>query len=159
MLSRFLSVAATETRHNAVLERLDGKPFGSHSFETVLPQIWAYNLVLDFVVRGSCPDAPPLPVFPTLSSQPAGGGVSFSWNAEETAVSIESGKSLFIAWVGRIGVPVFTPMTISTDGDGTVVRPEGLGGPVFALFTLQSDAQIVSELAGYQLAVLGHIRS
>ncbi|KAK2728888.1 twin-arginine translocation pathway signal [Colletotrichum kahawae] len=157
LLPGVLAIAATESRHDAMMAAADGKPASPTAFGTAIPEEWAYNLALGSVVPGSCPSLPALPVVPGLSAQLGGGGggdasCSFSWDPEQAAASIEGPKPLFIAWVNQLAAPVYTSLAVTSPGNGTASPLGGIAGSVFAVLTSQDEAATVAELVGYTIA-------
>ncbi|KAK2020741.1 hypothetical protein LX32DRAFT_576468, partial [Colletotrichum zoysiae] len=123
LLPGLLSIAATEARHSALLEAAHGSPPSPSAFETALPEVWAYNLALRFVIPGSCQASPPLPILPSLGYRMVDGVPAFSWDPEQAPVAQEEGKPLFIAWVNQLGPPAYTSLAMTGASNGTAALP------------------------------------
>jgi hypothetical protein len=66
------SILTVESRHDAFFRSIRGEVPNPAPFDTGISDIWAYNLALSFVIPGSCPVEPPLPILPRLTvTQPA----------------------------------------------------------------------------------------
>lgn len=156
------AILGVETRHDAWLRILRSVIPNPAPFETGIPIAWAYNILLQYTVPGSCPVEVPLPTYPQLFIDPGqlpsqvGGSypstISFTWDHKQAWVERERGKQLYAAWINQYDSPVYTPVTINKSGSGTTPVPTGMQAVTFvALTTLQpSDFTAVQDatLAG-----------
>ena len=154
LVSGLASIAATEARHSAFFEVASGQVPNPSPFDTPVAGVWAYNLALNFIVPGSCPVSPPFQIIPKLTASAQEGTTiwSFSWDPTQEPVVREAGRPLFIAWVNQLGSPIYTELSLTSNGTGTAQIPQGMEGAVFAALTSQGSLTTTDELAGSTLA-------
>lgn len=156
MLSSMSSVAA---RQNAQLRLLAVPNASVSSFDTPLPDAWAYNIALTFVVPGTCAVEQRLPLLPTLSIANSviatvlpGDEVIFMWDAAARVAVARSGRPLFIGWLNQVNAPVYSAVTPLGDGRGTTKVPPELSGTAFAFLTAQPGLVSMQDLTEVTLA-------
>lgn len=148
LLKTTSSIVSVEGRHDAFFRHMQGNAPNPAPFDTGISNIWAYNLVLPYVVPGSCPTEVALPILPTLSAVQVSEGpaknasfnaiqMEFTWDPSQTSFSTEEGKPLFAAWLNQLNLPTYTNLTVSTKGKGVANVPQGLTGATFAAITTQ----------------------
>lgn len=156
LVSGIASIAATEARHDAFFNVANGQLPNPAPFDTPISSTWVYNLALEFIVPASCPVELPIPILPTLSTQPTlqsnQTSMTFSWDPTQKPVIQESGKHLFIVWVNQLRSPVFTPLQSIGNGTGTATVSSGLKGVVYAALTTQNTLMSIDDLTGATLA-------
>ncbi|KAI1315999.1 ferritin-like domain-containing protein [Xylariaceae sp. FL0255] len=150
------SIVATEARHNTFFESTVGNETNSVPFETPIPEAWALNLALGFVVPGSCPVIPPFPILPSLTANmeltQGTRQVSFTWDPAQEPMRIESNKALFAAWLHELDPPTYTALNRTSTSSGTASFPEGIEGTVLVALTAQDHFQSMDELSASTLA-------
>ncbi|KAF3029146.1 hypothetical protein E8E12_000530 [Didymella heteroderae] len=156
MLSSMSSVAA---RQNARLRSFAVPNASTAAFDTPLPDVWAYNVALTFVVPGTCAVEQRLPLLPTLSVATSvattalpGDEVIFTWDAAARAAAARSGRPLFIGWLNQVSAPMYSVVTLLGDGCGTTKVPPKLSGTAFAVLTAQPGLASVQDLMETTLA-------
>ncbi|KAF3031358.1 hypothetical protein E8E12_001086 [Didymella heteroderae] len=156
MLSSMSSVAA---RQNAQLRSFAIPNASVSSFDTPLPDAWAYNIALTFVVPGTCTVEQHLPLLPTLSvansviaTAHTGDEIMFMWDTAARAAVARSGRPLFIGWSNQVSSPVYSAVTTLGNGCGTTKVPSDLSGTAFAVLTAQPGLMSVPSLTKATLA-------
>ena len=156
MLSSMSSVAA---RQNAQLRSFAVPNASVASFDTPMPDVWAYNIALTFVVPGTCAVEQRLPILPTLSVADSvmatalpGDEVTFTWDAAARAAAARSGRPLFIGWVNQVSAPMYSAVSPLGDGRATTKVPSELSGTAFAVLTAQPGLASMQELMEATLA-------
>ncbi|KAI6080101.1 ferritin-like domain-containing protein [Hypoxylon rubiginosum] len=151
LVSGIASIAATEARHSAFFETANGKLPNPAPFDTPVPSTWAFNLALGFVVPGSCPVTPPIPVLSPLVVEAAEEGdettVDVSWDPVQTSIQVEGNKPLFVAWINQLASPIYTPLSRTSNSTGKATMPEGLEGPIVVALTAQDYLERLEEVA------------
>jgi len=160
------SILPVESRHDAFFRLTANEIPNPTTFETRISGIWAYNLALDFVVPGSCPNIPSsvssLPVFPDLSIV-GSGGPSFATPNSPGKFIFKVGQptmmpqnwntqQLYMAWVNEDNVPAYTPVTIQGDNELHADVQPGMFGMAFAALTNQNTAMNIGDLTKATLA-------
>ncbi|KAH7111070.1 ferritin-like domain-containing protein [Dendryphion nanum] len=168
MLARLVaSILTVESRHAAFFRHVQGEVPNPTPFDTGSNDIWAYNIALSFIVPGSCPVEVPIPALPKLNAtQHEQANVwhansttgtnsamlqQFSWDPTQTPFVVEEGKELLVGWVNQVNVPTYTPLSITSRGEGTSTVPQGMNGIAFAVITTQQYDN-VNDLAFGTLA-------
>ncbi|KAI1322049.1 hypothetical protein F5Y16DRAFT_387613, partial [Xylariaceae sp. FL0255] len=150
------SIVVTKARYNMFFKSAVGNETSSVPFETPIPEAWAFNLALGFVVPGSCPVIPPFPILPSLTANmeltQGTRQVSFTWDPAQEPMRIESNKALFAAWLHELGPPTYTALNRTTTSSGTASFPEGTEGTVFVALTAQDHFQSIDKLSASTLA-------
>lgn len=146
-----------ESRYDAFLRNLEGQLPSPASFDTAISNTWAYNLAFRYVDPGSCPIKLPAPVLPALSANTSSpnASVQFYWTPSQSILAEED--SYYVAWVNQLAKPIYTNLTITSDGLGTAPVPASIqkGGTTFAALVGQKPDNIddlgLATLAGPML--------
>lgn len=156
ILSSMSSVAA---RQNALLRPFAVPNASVASFDTPMPDVWAYNIALTYVLPGSCAVEQRLPLLPTLlvengviATARPGDDVTFAWDAAARAAAARSGRPLFIGWLNQVDAPVYSAVSPLGDGRGTTKAPSELSGTAFAVLTAQPGLTTMQDLTDATLA-------
>lgn len=156
MLSSMSSVAS---RQNAQLRSIAIPNASVSSFDTPLPDVWAYNIALTFVVPGTCAVEQRLPLLPTLSvgtsviaTARPGDEVSFVWDEAARAAAARSGRPLSIGWLNQVSAPLYSAVTPLGDDRGATKVPPELSGTAFAVLTAQPGLASLQDLTEATLA-------
>jgi len=160
------SILPVESRHDAFFRITANEIPNPTTFETPISGIWAYNLALDFVIAGSCPNLPQsitsLPVFPDLGIVGYGGPSFATPNAPGKLIfrvgqpdmlqqNWNSGP-LYMAWVNQNNLPAYTPVTVLPNGELHADVQPGMFGIAFAALTNQNTATNIDDLTKATLA-------
>jgi hypothetical protein len=165
--STIASIIPVESRHDAFFRLYDGEVPNPTTFETRISAAWAYNLALDFIVPGSCPNlasitsVATLPIFPDLGII-GYGGPSFATPNSPGKLIFQVGTPsalpqnwnsgpLYMAWVNQGNVPAYTSVTVQGNELHADVQP-GMFGIAFAALTNQNTATNVDDLTKATLA-------
>ncbi|KAI9811142.1 MAG: hypothetical protein M1827_005593 [Pycnora praestabilis] len=162
LITSTTSTITVEARHDAFFRMTGNEVPNPAPFDTAISADWAYNLALPFIVPGSCPISPPLPVLPALTIVPASApgfapatppaAINFTFDPKSAPFASVSNEPLFIGWVNQLNVPVYTPVKIISSGVGSAAVPVGLEGTAFAALTAQNSAKNVNDLTGATVA-------
>jgi hypothetical protein len=160
------SILPVESRHDAYFRVFNNEIPNPTTFETPISGIWAYNLALDLVIPGSCPNLPQsitsLPVFPDLSIVGYGGPsvampdspgkLIFKVSQSDLVTKDWSGKPLYMAWVSQNNLPAYTPVTVLGNNELHADVQPGMFGIAFAALTDQNTATNIDDLTKATLA-------
>ena len=161
------SIIPVESRHDAFFRLTASEVPNPTTFETKISGAWAFNLALDFVIPGSCPNLQQisflqsLPIFPDLGIV-GYGGPSFATPNSPGKLIFQVGQpsmmpqgwnsgQLYMAWVNQDNVPAYTPVTVQGNELHADVQP-GMFGIAFAALTNQNTATNVDDLTKATLA-------
>jgi hypothetical protein len=159
------SIIPVESRHDAFFRLFAKEVPNPTTFETRISGIWAFNLALDFIIPGSCPDLPSfltsLPIFPDLGII-GYGGPSFATPNSPGKLIFQVGQPnmlpqgwnsgpLYMAWVNQDNVPAYTPVTVQGNELHADVQP-GMFGVAYAALTNQNTATNINDLTKATLA-------
>jgi hypothetical protein len=136
------SITTVEARHNTALRQLQGRMPSPAPFDTPITATWAHNLILPFVVPGSCALEIPIPTLPRLSANISSADiVNVAWDPLQAPTLAESGKPLFVAWIYQLSPPIYTNLVIDqqTKGTGSTQVPAIFRAPFRSSF--HSDHQ------------------
>lgn len=147
------SILSVEARHDAVVRSgMGASPFPTDQ-DVPLSSIWAFNLAQKFIT--SCSQQLPIDVLPPLNYLGATDHtLEFAWDPSAPSANNFTVKrrqnddgSLHMAFVHQnISDPIYQPIQMTGQGQGTVPTPEGLSGVVYACLTASSGGLTLGEL-------------
>ncbi|KIX01285.1 uncharacterized protein Z518_09010 [Rhinocladiella mackenziei CBS 650.93] len=160
------TILPVESRHDAFFRITANEVPNPTTFETGISGIWAYNLALDFILGGSCPNLPQsiasLPVFPDLgivgygapsfTTPNAPGKLIFKVGQPNLLPQGWNSGPLYMAWVNQDNLPAYTPVTINANGELHADVQPGMFGIAFAALTNQNSATNIDDLTKATLA-------
>ena len=151
--------ASVAAKQDALLHAAANGNTSLTPFDPPLPDVWAYNLALAYVRPGSCARELPIPLLPALTMDnkttgfaPAGGSITFRWDAAAKAAIARSGRPLSVAWVNQAGAPLYTSLVPMGDAMGAADVPASISGTTFAALTAQPGIVDLDELADATIA-------
>lgn len=159
LVPMLISIATVAAEQDASLRAAVNYNLSLAAFGTPISDVWAYNLVQEFIKPGSCPTELPIPILPnlylnnmTVGLVEPGQNVTFSWDVTQRPIALEAGKPLFIGWANQINPLAYTPLTQVRKGSGNTAVPMGMSGIAFAVLTAQPGLEDLDELTDATLA-------